>query len=225
MNTIIELLKSIFAYAGYLSSDKERFPSKLTEDEEKMYIQLMKQGDSSARDKLIEHNMRLTAHIAKKYAHGQELEDYISIGSIGLIKGVNTFNITKGKLSSYLSKCIENEILMYLRTTKKQLAEVSLCESIGEDKDGNSISLIDILSGDALTEECVEISVLTEKLLLLIDKILTKRERSIIILRYGLYGNSPLPQRIIAKKLNISRSYVSRIEKKALLKLKKAIDK
>ncbi|MFR9208410.1 MAG: sigma-70 family RNA polymerase sigma factor, partial [Lachnospiraceae bacterium] len=145
---------------------------------------------------------------------------------IGLIKGVNTFDTSKGKLSSYLSKCVENEILMYLRATKKQIAEVSLGESLGEDKDGNSISLLDILASESiLTEDKVELTILSEKLLKIIGNVLTEREKTVIVLRYGLYGNNSLPQREIAKKLNISRSYVSRIEKKALLKLRRAMEK
>ncbi len=225
MNSILELLKCVFAYAGYLNDDKNRFPPKLSDEEELMYIAAMEKGDNDAREKLIEHNMRLVAHIAKKYSHGPELDDFISIGSIGLIKGVNTFNTDKGRLSSYLSKCVENEMLMHLRSSKKRVAEVSLGESLGEDKDGNSISLMDILPSDVLTEDCVELSILTEKLFQIIDSALSAREKTIITLRYGLNGYSPLPQREIASRLGISRSYVSRIEKKALSKLRRAMEK
>ena len=226
LNAILELLKNIFAFAGYLNDGKNGFPKKLSEEDEKKYILAWSNGDEAAREKLIEHNLRLAAHIAKKYSHGIDTDDFISIGTIGLIKGVNTFDTSKGKLSSYLSKCVENEILMYLRATKKQRAEVSLGESLGEDKDGNSISLLDILASESiLTEDKVELTILSEKLLKIIGNVLTEREKTVIILRYGLYGNNSLPQREIAKKLNISRSYVSRIEKKALLKLRRAMEK
>lgn len=225
MTEILELLKNIFAFAGYLSAETGRFPPKLPEDEENRLIAAWARGDEQARDRLIEHNLRLVVHIAKKYGRGRELEDLISIGSIGLIKGVNTFDTGKGRLPAYLSRCVENEILMHLRSTKKLAAEVSLGESLGEDKDGNSISLMDILSSDMLTEERVELSVLSEKLLEAVESCLTERERTVVVLRYGLYGKEPLAQRVIAKKLGISRSYVSRIEKKALDKLLIALEK
>ena len=225
MTEIFELLRNIFAFAGYLNTESRRFPPKLPEDEEKLLIEKWANGDEDARQKLIEHNLRLVVHIAKKYGRGRELEDLISIGSIGLIKGVNTFDTGKGRISAYLSRCVENQILMHLRSTKKLSAEISLGESLGEDKDGNSISLLDILSSDTLTEDKVELSVLSEKLITAVKSDLDEREREIIVERYGLFGHEPLPQRVIAQKLGISRSYVSRIEKKALEKLLRALER
>ncbi len=226
MNAIFDLLKNIFALAGFLNDKSSGFPEKLSFEEEQRLVLLLSEGNEEAKQKLIEHNVRLCAHIAKKYAKGRDLDDFISIGTIGLIKGVNTFDTNKGKLSSYLAKCAENEILMYLRASKKQEAEISLYEALGEDKDGNSVSYSDILpSAELLTEDSVTMRMLFEKLESVMDEVLSEREKIIITYRYGLSGRDPLPQRAIAKKLGISRSYISRIEKKALLKLKDAMEK
>ncbi len=191
-----------------------------------MYIERMAQGDTEARDKLIEHNLRLVAHIAKKYTvNFRDSEDLISLGTIGLIKGINSFDGSKGtRLATYAARCIENEILMLMRSSKKSQGDVSLNDPIGTDKEGNQILLIDIIGTDEddVIKE-IESKIQTKKLYKNIDKLLDEREKEIIRLRYGLWDGSEKTQREIAKSLGISRSYVSRIEKKAISKLKKGI--
>lgn len=187
----------------------------------------MKAGDRSCRDCLIEHNLRLVAHIVKKYSNtSYEPDDLISIGTIGLIKAIDTFNEGKGiHLATYASKCIENELLMLMRSGRRQSREVFLYDPIGADKEGNTIRLLDIcVAEDVDVIEQIETERNTKKLLDYIDTVLTKREREILILRYGLYGQQEITQREIAERLGISRSYVSRIEKKALKKLKAAYE-
>jgi len=228
MIPILELLRKIFFYAGYLSDRTRNFKKPLSPMKEKEYIQKYMGGDQQAREVLIEHNLRLVAHIAKKYTRVRaDGEDLISIGTIGLIKGINTFNLEKGsQLANYIARCIENEILMFLRADKKNSAEVSLGEPIGEDKEGNKISLLDVIGTDeADVDEQVDLKIQAEKLLKAINICLTQREKTVILLRYGLEGDDMLPQREIAKKLGISRSYVSRIEKKALKKLNREMCK
>lgn len=203
------------------------FPSPLTEKEEQHYVALLEENDADARNVLIEHNLRLVAHIAKKYAGpNTNQDDLISIGTIGLIKAVNTYSAGKSvRLATYAAKCIENEILMSIRASKRYSKEVSLSLPIGTDKDGNEISLNDILGSD--TDEIIEsisLKIQVGKLYQAIDSTLTRREKSIIVARYGLDGNEPKPQREIAAELGISRSYVSRIEKKALEKLRKKLE-
>ncbi len=218
---IFEFLRDIFFYAGYISGGKA-FPEPLTPAREKQLIALYKDGDDDARAKLIEHNLRLVAHIAKKYnSSNVDGEDLISIGTVGLIKGVNTFDPAKANsLASYVSRCIDNEILMYLRSLKKSNGDVSLADPIGEDKDGNHISLADILgSNPDEIERKIEFKVQVKHLGEILSKVLTKKERIVIELRYGLLGTDILPQREVSKMLGISRSYVSRIEKRALIKL------
>ena len=198
------------------------FPKPLSHEEEERYVELMMEGDRAARNILIEHNLRLVAHIVKKYADVSGADDLISIGTIGLIKGVNSFDPVKShKLSTYISRCIENEILMSLRKEKKYQGQVSLQEPIGFDSDGNEISLIDVLQADN-EEICEQIDRenLIAKVMRKVRTLLTDREREIIALRYGLTGEAPLTQREVAGKLGISRSYVSRIEKKALSRLR-----
>jgi len=223
---LFEVLKDLLFFAGYIST-KTSFPLPLTPKEEKEYLIKFKNGDEKAKNILIERNLRLVAHIAKKY-NGSNIDqdDLISVGSIGLIKGINSFNMDRGtQLATYASRCIENEILMFIRSNKKVNKEISLNEPIGTDKEGNEISLVDILGTDAdsVTDQ-VEIRLKIEKLYKRISKVLDKREKAVIELRYGLYGLMPLTQMKIAKRLNISRSYVSRIEKKALCKLFEAIN-
>ncbi len=221
MLPIFEFLKDIFFYAGYISGNKA-FPKALGSAEEKRYIELYMSGDFEARNKLIEHNLRLVAHIAKKYSGASaDMDDLISIGTVGLIKGVNTFKPEKAKsLASYISRCIENEILMFLRSLKKSAGDTSLADPIGEDKEGNRISLADILgTGCADVEDKVELKVQVKRLGELLASVLTKRERIVVELRYGLSGKEVLAQREVANVLGISRSYVSRIEKHALEKL------
>lgn len=201
------------------------FPQPLSTQEEEQLLQGMREGDVSCRNRLIEHNLRLVAYVVKKYNNTiYETDDLISIGTIGLIKAVDTFNPQKGiHLATYASRCIENELLMLMRSSKKQSKEVSLYDPIGSDKEGNTIQLLDI----CVAEEVDVVSRMEEqqnlrKLREYIDKVLTERERQIILLRYGLSGGREVTQREIAKQLCISRSYVSRIEKKALKKLRAA---
>ncbi len=208
-------------------SGQNHFPKPLSAAEEKEYLALARQGDKKARDVLVERNLRLVAHIAKKYNHvaGCDEDDLISIGTIGLMKAVNTFDYTKqARLATYAARCIENEILMTVRAGKKQKQEVSLNECLGHDADGNEVTFMDILASD---EEEVADQISNEddikKLVAYMQKSLTPREMEIIIKRYGL-GQRSYTQQEIAKKLNISRSYVSRIEKKALGILSKCFD-
>ncbi len=201
------------------------FPKALSSSDEKKYLNLMKNGDITARNTLIEHNLRLVAHVLKKYYTLADQEDLISIGTIGLIKGIDTFNPDKGsKLSSYASKCVENEVLMYFRSSKKTNLEVSLNEPIDTDKDGNSLTIMDTMSLDDDVIDFVDKRIKCKKIYENLEKCLDKRELKIIILRYGLNGKKALTQREVSKKLNLSRSYISRIEKKALLKLRSSIE-
>lgn len=198
------------------------FPKPLTEKEEKFYIKQYEQGDLQARHILIERNLRLVAHVAKKYAtQPQMLEEYISIGTIGLIKAVNTYRSSrKVKLATYAARCIENEILMSIRASRKFTSEVSLNVPIGTDKDGNEINLNDILGTDPNEiVDSIHEKIRIQHMLLAIRNTLTPREQKILIHRYGLFRTHPKTQRETAALLGISRSYVSRIEKKALEKL------
>ncbi len=203
------------------------FPQPLSAKEEKDCFSLMKNGDVSARNKLIEHNLRLVAHVVKKYyMPASEQDDLVSIGTIGLIKAVDTFDAEKGvRLSSYAARCIENEILMFFRNCKKSAQDVSMNEPIDTDKDGNALVLMDVMATEDLIVEELDTKIKSECLYRYIDEVLSERERIIVSLRYGLGGKIPLTQREVAKKLNISRSYVSRIEKKSLLALKKRFNK
>lgn len=227
----LSVLKGITLLVSYINNNA--FPQPLSEEEESEYLKILadyknNSADSpseimveNARNKLIEHNLRLVAHLVKKYdGIGEDSDDLISIGTIGLIKGINTYNADKGtRLATYAARCIENEILMYLRTLKKSRGEVFMYDPIGTDKEGNTINLIDVLGTDpdAISEQVeseFEQKVVLEKL-----KCLTKRERMVIKLRFGLLDSPKKTQREIAKILGISRSYVSRIEKKAVQKL------
>ena len=199
------------------------FLKPLTSEEESYYLQEYKQGNLEAKNILIERNLRLVAHIVKKYQGApEEMDDLISIGTIGLIKAIHTFDAQKAsRLSTYAARCIDNELLMLLRSKKKTNREVSLYDPIGTDKEGNEISLLDIIETEPV--DVVKNYSLKQdiaRLYQLLPKVLTTREREIIKLRYGLYGEQELTQREIAKRLNISRSYVSRIEKNAILKLR-----
>lgn len=199
------------------------FPNPLTEKEEQHYVKLLEQGDPAARKALIEHNLRLVAHIAKKYVGpAASQDDLISIGTIGLIKAVGTYSGKKStRLATYAAKCIENEILMSIRASRRVRQEISLSLPIGVDKDGNEISFNDILGTD--TDEIIDsidLKIQVSNLRNALKEALTGREQTVVIARYGLDGSEPKPQREIARALGISRSYVSRIEKKALDKLK-----
>lgn len=199
------------------------FPKPLTAEEEKLYLKKYEEGDQEARQVLIERNLRLVAHMAKKYQGTEEdPDDLISIGTIGLIKAVTTFDHTKNsRLATYAARCIDNELLMMLRVRKKVSREVSLYEPIGTDKEGNEISLLDIIEGEQVdVPEQMDLEEDTRKLYQILDGTLDEREREVICCRYGLFGAREQTQREIAARLGISRSYVSRIEKTALGKLK-----
>lgn len=204
------------------------FPMPLTPEEERYYLERYREGDQEAKQILIERNMRLVAHLVKKYySADRDMEDLISVGTIGLIKAVNTFNTDKNnRLAAYASKCVENELLMLFRSEKKKARESSLYEPLGTDSEGNSIRLLDVI-------ECEEVDVLervdmeekTGKLYELIKNLLSEREREIICLRYGIAGTREVTQREIADAMGISRSYVSRLEKKALGKLRAGFER
>lgn len=220
------LLSNIVFGVGYIQSSN-LFPEPLNQDEERIYLEKMKNGDISARNILIERNLRLVAHIAKKYSSTNiDQDDLISIGSIGLIKGINSFDMNKNfKLATYIAKCIENEILMYLRSNKKRVTDVYLNEPIGKDKDDNEVTLQEVLeNNDRNVEDEVDLKLKIKQLYEKMKKILKDREKIIIELRFGLNGEKPKTQKEIAKMMNISRSYVSRIESKAISKLSTEID-
>ncbi|MCI5741991.1 MAG: RNA polymerase sporulation sigma factor SigK [Lachnospiraceae bacterium] len=203
------------------------FLSPLTIEEEKECIAKMKEGDLKAKHQLIEHNLRLVAHVAKKYQSPEEdMEDLISIGTIGLIKAVETFQSDRQiKLATYAARCIDNELLMYFRGKKKTSREVSLYEPIGTDKEGNQISLLDIAAAEEIdVVQKMEESENVRRLYRLIPRVLNPREQTVISMRYGIWGKDSITQREVAKQLGISRSYVSRIEKKALTKLRKSFE-
>ena len=213
----------IFPMIFIIASSAASFPKPLSPKEEKELIEKKENGDTDAKNRLIEHNLRLAAHIAKKYSSSSaESEDLISIGTIGLIKAVNSFNSQKNtRLATYAARCIENEMLMYLRWQKRFSSDLYLQDPLSCDKDGNEISLIDTVTEENTSvSEKAELNIFSDILLKGINTLLSPREKEIIILRYGLGKNDIYTQREIAKKLHISRSYVSRIEKKALCKLK-----
>ena len=223
----VEFLKSAVFVIGYIQGGT-LFPEPLTAEEERKCLKLMEQGDEEARNLLIERNLRLVAHVAKKYSTSKvEQDDLISIGTIGLIKGINSFKIEKGaRLSTYVSRCIDNEILMHLRATKKLGAEVYLNEPIGKDKDDNIVTLQEVLENDERNvEDEVDIKMKIKLLLEKMKEVLKEREKRILELRFGLGGHKPRTQHEIAAMMGISRSYVSRIETKAINKLAKEIKK
>ena len=199
------------------------FPKPLTAEEERLYLKRYEEGDQEARKVLIERNLRLVAHVAKKYQGSDEdSDDLISIGTIGLIKAVATFDNSKNnRLATYAARCIDNGLLMMLRMRKKTSREVSLYEPIGMDKEGNEINLLDIIEGENVdVPEIMDLEADTRRLYQILHKVLSEREQEVLRLRYGLFGEEEKTQREIAQRLNISRSYVSRIEKTALKKLK-----
>lgn len=203
------------------------FPEPLEKEQEAEFIQRFKNGDEEAKKILIERNLRLVAHVCKKYNNSKiDQDDLISIGTIGLIKGINSFNPNKNiKLATYTARCIENEILMFMRTSKKQKSEVYLNEPIGKDKDDNVVTLQEVLENDERNiEEIVDLKFKVKELYSKMDSVLEEREQDIIVMRFGLDGNKPKTQKEIAKLLNISRSYVSRIETKAIKKLSEKIE-
>lgn len=222
LSVIAMIIKEAMFFVSYVKNNT--FPHPLSKEDELKYIKLMHEGDRDARNKLIEHNLRLVAHIVKKFDNnGEFTEDYISIGTIGLIKGVESFKAGKGtKLATYAARCIENEILMHLRTLKKTRKDISLHSPIGQDQEGNEISLLDVIeaeTGDII--EYIQLNMEIQKLEKYF-KILDERETTVLIHRFGLNNTAELTQKEIAKTLDISRSYVSRIEKRALMKVFRA---
>lgn len=223
LESLLLLLKNLVIFSSYVT-DKRSFPKPLSKEKEAEYILRAEQGDKEAKEILIKHNLRLVAHIAKKYANYGDNDELISVGSIGLIKAVDSFNHNKGtQLATYASRCIENEILMTMRVTKKHRSNVSLNEPVGVDRDGNELTIMDMLAETGSVIEDVESNILMERLMDLTKKCLNDREYLIIKMRYGLGGTPALTQREVATQFGISRSYVSRIEKHALNKIKAAI--
>lgn len=218
---IFNLLSKIFCLFLRVSSGNS-FPPPLSSEEEERLFAASRNGDKRARELLIEHNLRLVAHIVKKYfSSSKNQDDLVSIGSIGLIKAIDSFNIENGtKFATYASKCVQNEILMYFRAQKKLSCEVSINETIDTDKDGNPLTFSDIICSDDTIVDDIETKIYSKKAIELIKTALTPRERRIIILRYGLNNQKPKTQRQIAEMLNISRSYVSRIEKAGIEKIR-----
>ena len=222
----LQFLKTAIIVVGYITGSN-LFPEPLNQEEEKEALEKMVNGDEEARNLLIERNLRLVVHVCKKYANTNiDQDDLLSIGTIGLIKGVNSFNVKKGsKLSTYVSRCIDNEVLMYLRSTKKLNAEVYLNEPIGKDKDDNVITLEEVLESDNKSiEDEVDTKIKIKKMFNKIKEVLKDREKTIIELRFGLKGGKPKTQKEIAKMMGISRSYVSRIETKAIEKLAEELE-
>ena len=225
MSSFLGFLKSAIFVVGYIQGSN-LFPEPLSQEDERRYLEEMANGNEEARNILIERNLRLVAHVAKKYSSTNvDQEDLISIGSIGLIKGINSYKLDKGsKLSTYVSRCIDNEILMHLRATKKLGAEVYLNEPIGKDKDDNIVTLQEVLENNERTiEDEVDLKLKIKLLYEKIKSVLKDREKTIIELRFGLNGQKPKTQHEIAEMMGISRSYVSRIETKAIGKLAKEI--
>ncbi len=227
---ILEFLQTIFSKLLFFTgriSESNSFPKPLTKEQEEEYLKKMKQGDENAKEILIKHNLRLVAHVVKKYAGSADKDDLLSVGSIGLIKAINTYEIGKGtQLATYTARCIENEILMLFRANKKFKNDISFNDVVGQDKEGNSLTLMDLISQkeeDTVTD--IEKKLEKEKFNEKIKSILNEREYKIISMRYGLNNGKTYAQREVAAMLNISRSYISRIEKKAIEKLKKHIKK
>ena len=224
MSFILEFFQHIMLFLGFVGGNS--FPKPLSKEEELRYVELMEKGDEKAKNILIEHNLRLVAHIAKKYATENNFDDLVSTGTIGLIKGINTFDRTKtSKLTTYIARCIENEVLMALRLSKKTLGDVSLEECIGVDKEGNNMTLSDVLPADVDDiSDIIALKVDIKKLYDAMNEVLTPDEHKILCWRYGLLRQKRRTQKEIAQILGISRSYVSRIEKKAITKLYKKIE-
>lgn len=225
-----EMLLWIFDHVWALFSHvagRSSFPKALSSEEEQELIMRVQAGDEEARQKLIEHNLRLVAHIAKKYSHSViDSDDLVSIGSIGLIKAVRSYKPESGKLATYASRCIENEILMALRSSRKTRNEISLDDPIGSDREGNEVTLSDVLGTDEnLVPDAVELNIESARALRMISALSDPRERTVLLMRYGLTDGIPQPQHEVARRLGISRSYVSRIEKKALERLRAQFDR
>ena len=222
-----EILNGMYMFFILHLTSGNVYPKPLSAADEKKYLARVAQGDKEARNILVEHNLRLVAHIVKKYYTGtNDYDDLLSVGVVGLIKAINTFDATKTqRLSSYASICIQNEILMMFRNNKKAQQEISLSESVDSDKDGNNLVLMDVIAVDDDIVEKIDTKFKSEKLQQYINEELDEREKTVIELRYGLNGHEEKTQREIAAMLNISRSYISRIETKALKKLQRRYDK
>lgn len=222
---ILDFLTRIIFFILHADTPHQ-FPKPLSAKEELACFEEMEQGNTKAKHRLIEHNLRLVVHIARKYYNSsEEQEELISIGTFGLMKAVDTFDYKKGaKFSTYASRCVENEILMHFRAQKKSAGDLRMNEPIDVDKDGNALTLMDIIEDGTDIEKDVELSIHSKQLYRFLGQCLDERELEIIVHRYGLYGHAPLTQKEVAQKLDISRSYVSRLEKAALKKLKKMYD-
>ena len=224
---LFEILNGMYMFFILHLTSGNVYPKPLSAADEKKYLARVAQGDKEARNILVEHNLRLVAHIVKKYYTGtNDYDDLLSVGVVGLIKAINTFDAAKTRrLSSYASICIQNEILMMFRNNKKTQQEISLSESVDSDKDGNNLVLMDVIAVDDDIVERIDTKFKSEKLQQYINEELDEREKTVIELRYGLNGHKEKAQREIAAMLNISRSYISRIETKALKKLRQRYDK
>lgn len=224
IESFITFMNKIMLFSSYVDNTSS-FPKTLTPDEEKEYFIKYKNGDEKAKSVLVSHNLRLVAHIVKKYSNStKDADDLISVGAIGLIKAIETYSLDKGtQLSTYAARCIENEILMLFRTSKKQKNVMSLEEKIGTEKDGNEVMLADVIADSVDLIEQIDNNILSETMIELIKESLSPREYEILVLRYGIGGRVAYTQREVAKKLGISRSYISRIEKKAIEKIQKKI--
>lgn len=222
---IMQILQNVMLLLGFVGGGNT-FPKPLSQKEEKEYLKKWADGDENAKNILIEHNLRLVAHIAKKYANESNFDDFVSIGTIGLIKGINTFDPTKtSKLTTYIARCIDNEILMTLRSAKKTSGEISLEECIGTDKEGNNMTFSDILPAESDDiSDIIALKINVKKLYEAMHEVLTQDEKNILCWRYGLDDKKRKTQKEISDILGISRSYVSRIEKRAIKKLSEKLE-
>ena len=226
VESFMMFLQKILFFSSYIKNSSS-FPKPLTPEEEKDYLEKFEKGDEKAKEILIQHNLRLVAHVVKKYNQADEADDLISVGSLGLIKAINSYKLNHGtQFSTYAAKCIENEILMLIRANKKHKNNVSIEDVLGSDEEENEIKLGDLsFDENDNVENLVEQKITSQDLDVLLKKYLSKREYQIICMRYGLLGGPMLTQREVAKKLNISRSYISRLEKKSLEILRKVLNK
>jgi len=226
VESFMMFLQKIMLFSSYINNNSS-FPKPLTQEEENKYLELCVNGDRKAKEILIQHNLRLVAHVVKKYNQSEEAEDLISVGCLGLIKAINSYKLNHGtQFSTYAAKCIDNEILMLIRANKKHKGNLSIEDVLGADDENNEITIADLnYDVDDDVEKLVNQKLVSENLEKVLKKCLTKREYQIMCLRYGLFGNPILPQREVAEKLGISRSYISRLEKKSLDILKKVINK
>ncbi len=227
---ILDFLCAIFGKLLFFTSavgGKSSFPKPLPPEEEARCLRLAQEGDKEAKDKLVRHNMRLVAHIVKKYSGAAETDDLISVGSIGLIKAINTYRPGHGtQLATYTARCIENEILMLIRSNKKHRGTMYLSDPVGVDKEGNELTLMDLLfEKEEGVFKAVESRMVKERFMRVLEEVLNEREYTVLCLRYGLKGGAPMPQREVAAFLKISRSYISRIEKRAVEKVRAHTDR